>query len=84
MTVWVQKTHLHYKNNNACIKFIWSSWITSVIFWTKHTVIQYTLTGSIPSPMVPPLREALLKFHALMSGTIKNLPTLSATKATRN
>ena len=29
--------------------------------------MQYTLTGSIPSPMVPPLREALLKFHALMS-----------------
>ena len=27
--------------------------------------MQCTLTCSIPSPMVPPLREALLKFHAL-------------------
>ena len=35
--------------------------------------MQYTLTGSIPAPMVPPLREALLKFHALMSGTIKDI-----------
>ena len=35
--------------------------------------MQYTLTGSIPSPMVSPLREVLLKFHALMSGTIKDL-----------
>ena len=38
-----------------------------------HAYRQYTLTGSILSPMVPPLREALLKFHALMSGTIKDL-----------
>ena len=31
--------------------------------------MQYILTGSIPPPMVPPL----LKLHALMSGTIKDL-----------
>ena len=35
--------------------------------------MQYTLTGSIPSPMVPPLREALIQYHALMSGAIKYL-----------
>ena len=42
--------------------------------------MQYTLTGSIPSPMVPPLREALLKFHALMSGTMKDLRHLRQQK----
>ena len=38
-----------------------------------HAVHLDQLTGSIPSLMVPPLREALLKFHALMSGTIEDL-----------
>ena len=56
-----------------CINQVHMKLLDHINHILDHAYMQFTLTGSIPSLMVPPLREALLKFHALMSGTIKDL-----------
>ena len=54
LTVWVKKTHIHYKNNNACIKFICVCvyicisvpFVCEVDLENKYSILFYGAAGS--------------------------------------